>query len=70
MSGWKTWVAGIGGILAGLGVVAAGVVHDGGIDWTAVQNGGAAVLAGFGVLGLGHKLDKNTDAVKENTEKL
>ena len=58
MSGWKTWLATIGAILAGLGLVITGVLSDP-IDVAKIWEGILVILAAFGIgLGLGHKLDK------------
>jgi len=58
MSGWKTWAAGIGTILTGLGAIGAAVAKDG-LDFSAIQAGALTVLAGLGVLGIGHKIEKS-----------
>jgi len=60
MEGWKTWLGG----LAAVGVGVAGVI------WGFFENqfaislvmGGFAAM-GISVIGLGHKLDKNTKAI-------
>jgi hypothetical protein len=57
MGGWKTWVAGIGTILTGLGLIAAGVTADI-IDMELIVSGAKTVLAGLAVLGIGHKIEK------------
>lgn len=56
MTGWKTLSAGIGAIAYGIGGVVAGL-HDAN---TAVSY----VLSGLVALGIGHKLDKQTQALK------
>ena len=57
MKGWKTWVAGIGTILTGLGMIAAGVTKEG-FSLEAVKGGALTVWAGMGVIGIGHKIEK------------
>jgi len=56
MSGWKTW---LGVIVTIVGTMYG--MYNGTID---VATGIQAIGASVGVIGIGHKLDKNTDAVK------
>ena len=56
MTGWKTWVAGLGMIGYGIGGAVAGM-HT---PDQAMQ----ICLQGMAVLGLGHKLDKQVAAIK------
>lgn len=56
MTGWKTWVGGIGGILAGLALIADGVVNN--FDFSKISQGVLAVSAGFAAIGIGHKIEK------------
>jgi ABC-type uncharacterized transport system permease subunit len=65
MNGWKTKIAGIGGILGGLAVAIGGIVGDK-FNFDAIQQGIGAVLLGLGALGIGHKIDKNTAAVQSS----
>lgn len=58
MSGWKTWVAGIGTVLTGLGMIGAALTKEGGFAFADLQNGMQTVLAGVAVLGIGHKIDR------------
>ena len=58
MKGWKTWVAAIGTILTGLGMIASALSREGGFSFENIQAGVLTVVAGFGMIGLGHKLDK------------
>jgi hypothetical protein len=53
MKGWKTWVAAAGSILWGIGGFVNGT-HD-------FDTASAFVISGFGLVGLGHKLDKAAD---------
>lgn len=57
MSGWKSKAAGIGAILGGLALVIKGVVADS-LDFQSIKEGIAAVIAGLGVLGVAHKIEK------------
>lgn len=52
MTGWKTWLGGIGSIV--YGIVVEGIYN---------QNYSAAmtyILAGISILGIGHKIEKST----------
>jgi len=60
MTGWKTILSAMVSILYGVGGMALGL-HD-------ASEMMGFVIAGIGMLGVGHKLDKNTAAVHENTE--
>ena len=57
MSGWKTWVGGIGLILAGLSMIATGVTNN--FDLQKIQEGMALVAAGAAAIGIGHKIEKS-----------
>jgi len=61
MSGWKTKLAGIAAILTG-GGAALKAVLDG--DFSGAWEGWLILVGGLTALGLGHKLDKLTGAVK------
>lgn len=50
MSGWKTWIAAIGSIAWGVGGFLVGT-HD-------VDTAMGFVVAGLGMVGIGHKLDR------------
>lgn len=63
MNGWKTKAAGIGAILGGAALAISGLVGDK-FDFESIKQGVAGIVAGLGMLGLGHKLDKNTAALK------
>ena len=56
MSGWKTYLAGIGTILLGVSQVAMalGAPEAG----TSINGGVQTVLAGLAIVGIGHKIDK------------
>jgi sulfite exporter TauE/SafE len=58
MKGWKTWAAAIGMILGGLGQIVGEVSND---SWSfeSVQAGYAMIMAGLGLIGIGHKVEKN-----------
>ena len=58
MSGWKTWVAGIGTVLTGLGMIGAALSAEGGFSFDSIQAGVQTVLAGLAVIGIGHKIDR------------
>ena len=58
MSGWKTWAAGIGTILTGLGMIGMAISAEGGFSFDNLQAGVQTVLAGLAVIGIGHKLDR------------
>ena len=57
MSGWKTWAAGIGAIAGGVALVLKGVAGDS-LDFQSIKEGIAAVIAGLGIIGVGHKVDR------------
>lgn len=58
MSGWKTWAAGIGMILFGLGMVGKGIAADP-VSQDDIKAGAESVLAGLAILGIGHKIEKS-----------
>lgn len=58
MKGWKTWVAAIGTILTGLGLIAAALTKEGGFSIENLQSGVQTILAGLALIGIGHKLEK------------
>ena len=64
MQGWKTKLAGVSSILSGAGLVIGGLVSDAGPDFGQVKSGMGMVIAGLGMLGIGHKLDKLTEALQ------
>ena len=55
MSGWKTWAAGIGMILAG---IAQGLMSISGQGEGDITSAIQTVTAGLAVIGIGHKIDK------------
>jgi ABC-type uncharacterized transport system permease subunit len=58
MGGWKTWLATIGAIITGLGLIISGLLSDL-IDGNKIWEGILVILAAFGIgLGLGHKIEK------------
>lgn len=58
MNGWKTYAAGIGTILTGLGMIGAVLGGESGLSFDSLQAGVQTVLAGLAVIGIGHKLDR------------
>ena len=63
MKGWKTLAGGIGLIASGIGLIAKEIV-EGTFNYEAIMNGVSLIGAGFAAIGLGHKIQKNTEAVK------
>ena len=58
MSGWKTWLATLGAVFTGLGMIIAGLLSDP-VDVDKIWQGILVILAAFGIgLGLGHKIEK------------
>jgi len=57
MSGFKTWIAVIGGIATGIGMIATGLLSDP-IDVALIGKGWVAILAALALLGIGHKIEK------------
>jgi len=54
MTGWKTWVAGIGMIATGFGLIGKEIA-EGTHNYS---EGIQMVLAGLGLIGIGHKIEK------------
>ena len=68
MSGWKTKVGGIGFILVGvLGLVRIAFPDLNQLPDADIGTALGEIAAGFAALGIGHKADKLTDAVKVQT---
>jgi len=59
MAGWKTWLAAIGMIATGVGLVIGGFLADP-QNWEMVQNGITMILAGLALIGIGHKIEKKS----------
>ena len=57
MKGWKTWAAGLGAMLGGAALVLKGVASDS-LDFQSIKEGVAAIIAGLGVIGIGHKIER------------
>jgi len=57
MSGWKSKVASIGAILGGAALVLKGVTADS-FDFESIKQGVAAIIAGLGLWGVAHKIEK------------
>ena len=58
MTGWKSKVSGIGAILSGSALIIAGVAGEK-FDFETIKQGVAAIVAGFGILGIAHKIEKS-----------
>jgi hypothetical protein len=58
MTGWKTWAAGIGSIVSGVGMIIVAVSSDP-INGELITSGIALIIAGLGLLGIGHKIEKS-----------
>ncbi|KKK93142.1 hypothetical protein LCGC14_2695810, partial [marine sediment metagenome] len=59
MTGWKTWVAGLGLLFSGGGTILGGIIPalSGdlvGVDWATVQGGITQMGLGLAAIGLGH----------------
>lgn len=61
MSGWKVWAGGIGGILTGALVIVNNIA-SGDFSFDALKEGLGLISIGFSALGLGHKLEKASNA--------
>jgi len=57
MTGWKTWVAGIGGICSGIGISISGLLSDP-LDPQKIYEGILIIAGGLGLIGIGHKIEK------------
>jgi len=55
MKGWKTWVAGIGTILTGVGQLAMALSGQGDVDFNSAIT---TITAGLAIIGIGHKIEK------------
>lgn len=58
MKGWKTWIAVLVAFMSALVLIGQGFIADP-MDWELIKQGITALIAAFGMLGLGHKLEKN-----------
>jgi hypothetical protein len=58
MGGWKTWVAAIGLIASGIGMIATGFVAEP-MNFDMIVAGWGSIMAGLALVGIGHKLEKN-----------
>jgi hypothetical protein len=67
MGGWKTKLAGVGGILSGLAMVVASIVNSP-FDFNNLWQGVLVIVGGLGLLGVGHKLQKLLEAIKPSNE--
>lgn len=57
MGGWKTWAAGVGMIMLGVGQCVMALSGEANSD---LQGGIATVMAGLAILGIGHKIEKSS----------
>lgn len=55
--GKKTYLAGLGAMLSGAGMVLNGFLAQ---DWDQINAGWQMLLGGLAVVGVGHKLDKQS----------
>jgi len=58
MGGWKTWASGLSAFCTGLVALIAGAVSDP-IDPVKIWAGILACAGALGVVGVGHKVEKN-----------
>lgn len=65
MGGYKTILAGIGGILAGLALVAKAFTGEAPVEFNQIWEGIVAIIASLGLLGLGGKLQKLIETIKK-----
>ena len=56
MTGWKSKLGGIGGILTGAAMIVSGVLDNFNLD--TIQKGALILFGGFSVLGVAHKIEK------------
>ena len=59
MTGWKTWVGGIGLILSGAGAILVSFNFETMTFGEGLNQGLAMIGAGFAALGIGHKIEKS-----------
>ena len=60
MTGWKTWLAGLGGIFSGLSMIVAAVVKmDDEPPMPGIQGGVSLIVGGLAAIRIGHKVEKN-----------
>ena len=57
MSGWKTWTAGLASIASGVAMILTSVASDG-FSFDALKEGIGLIVAGLGIIGVGHKIEK------------
>jgi hypothetical protein len=58
MSGWKTWVSSIMGIAGGIGRMCAAILSDP-VDAQGFWEGFLVLCGSFGIIGIGHKIEKS-----------
>lgn len=57
MSGWKTWTAGLGSIIIGIGTVITALTGDV-PPGDRINTGLTEIIGGLAIIGLGHKIEK------------
>ena len=55
MKGWKTWLSGLGVIATGIGLIVEQIVNE----TYNFAEGVVVVSGGLGIIGIGHKIEKN-----------
>ena len=70
LSGYKTYLAGVASILIGLTGAIGLLFPDLKLPVMTIPQIGAAFTAGMAAFGIGHKMDKNTAAINNQTEVL
>ena len=70
MTGWKTWLSGLGLIATGLFAAIQAIVDLlGGGTGTGLQEAILTIASGLAVLGIGHKLEKAGLVTQKNSTK-
>ena len=64
MKGWKTWAGGGALILSGIATVIQGAISDP-VDLEKIKAGLMMIGSGLGIIGIGHKIEKASNGVKE-----
>lgn len=64
MKGYKTWIASVGSMAAGIAMIADGLSTSDtpmGIDPNKIYQGIMMILAGLALVGIGHKIEKASE---------